>query len=139
MDDPIEISVSTDPDLMDLEMIHSELSDSYWARGRTMSEVKRTIENSISFGLYSEEKQIGFGRVLSDSVVFAYLMDFFILQEYRGRGLGTFFMNKIFENEKLKDVQAWLLATREHSLRQGLIWRWCLCWLLSRNMTISIL
>jgi GNAT superfamily N-acetyltransferase len=108
-----DYSVSNVSALLDLEMIHSELVTSYWAEGRTKEEVKRSIENSMSFGLYFHKTQIGFGRVLSDAIVFAYLMDFFILEEYRGQGLGTFFMKKILENEELVDVQAWLLATRD--------------------------
>ena len=62
------------------------LTETYWAKGRTIDEVKKTIENCLCFGVYLEEKQIGFARVCTDYTIFAYLMDVFILPEFRGKG-----------------------------------------------------
>lgn len=65
-----KISVSTDKSKLDLKTIHTFLTQSYWGKGRTPEQVKKTIENSMCFGIYLDDEQIGFARVLSDTVIF---------------------------------------------------------------------
>ena len=78
--------LSTDKTKIDVNAIHQFLSHSYWAEGIQMDLVKRSIENSLCFGIYHLEKQIGFARFISDFATFAYLADVFIVPEERGRG-----------------------------------------------------
>src|SRR5262245_8713588 len=59
--------VSTDPSRLDLALIHDFLANrSYWARGIPLDVVRRSIENSLCFGLYHGQSQIGFARVVTD-------------------------------------------------------------------------
>lgn len=97
---------------LDIEAIHDYLSNkSYWAKGRSLESVKKSIENSICFGLYDSENNIlGFARVVTDTVVFAYLMDFFIFDEYQGYGLGKKLAKHIIECPDCQ-VRLWFLAT----------------------------
>ena len=96
------------------------LTSSYWAEGRTVEEVKRSIENSICFGVYKDDRQIGFARVASDLTIIAYLMDVFIIKEYRGKGFSKLLLNRIFEDDRFKGVKKWILATKDaHSLYAG--------------------
>jgi N-acetylglutamate synthase-like GNAT family acetyltransferase len=112
-----EIIVSDDKSKLDVELIHKFLTTSYWAEGRTIEQVKNSIKHSICFGVYKDDKQIGFARVLTDCTVFAYLMDVFILEEFRGNGFSKFLLNTIFEDDRFKSVKKWMLATRDaHSL-----------------------
>ena len=114
MDDFI---ISDDKSKLDIKLIHNFLTNSYWAKGRTLNEVKRSIENSICFGIFSADKQVGFARVLTDFVVFAYLMDVFIIEEYRGKGLSKKLLQKIFSHERFKGIKKWMLATDDaHTL-----------------------
>ena len=59
----------------------------------------------------AEEKMLGFARVVTDKVVFAYLMDFFVFEDYRGRGLGKRLVKHIIEQPDLQ-VRLWFLATK---------------------------
>jgi GNAT superfamily N-acetyltransferase len=111
MIDPQRVTVSTDKDRLDIGLIHGFLSTTYWATGRTMVQVKASIEHSICFGLYVDGAQVGFARVVSDRTVFAYLMDVFILESFRGKGLSKVLLAEILACEELKDVPNWLLAT----------------------------
>lgn len=113
-----EIIISTDKEMLDISLIHNFLSTkSYWAMGRTKEEVQSSIENSICFGLYYQKKQIGFARVVTDKTIFAYLMDVFIVEDYRGKGLSKLLMNYIFEFPELKNMNTWFLGTRDaHNL-----------------------
>ncbi len=108
-----KITINQDKQSLDLDTIAGFLSTAYWSEGRTRSMIKTTIDNSICFGMYADGKQIGFARVVSDHVVFAYLMDVFILPEYRGNGYGYKLMDHIINKSELKAVQNWMLATSD--------------------------
>ncbi len=99
---------------LDLELIHRFLvEESYWARERTMEQTRTAIENSICFGVYEGERQVGFGRVVSDKATFAYIGDVFVIDEYRGRGISKMLMRYIVEHPELQGLRRWVLATRD--------------------------
>jgi N-acetylglutamate synthase-like GNAT family acetyltransferase len=112
-------TISTDKQYLDADVIHHFLSvDSYWAKGITMEKVKKSIEkSSICFGMYEgnpakgEAKQIGFVRAVTDFVRFAWIMDVFVLPEYRGRGLSKWLMETMVAQSELKDVRKMMLCT----------------------------
>jgi len=109
-----EFTISTDKQRLDLAVIHKFLSeDSYWARERSIEQTKTAIENSICFGLYDGDKQIGFARVVSDKATFAYIGDVFVLSEYRGRGLSKWLMQVIVDHPELQGLRRWVLATKD--------------------------
>jgi len=112
-----DILISDDKSKLDVKLIHKFLTTSYWAEGRTMEEVKSSIENSYCFGVYLGDRQIGFARVISDRTVFAYLMDVFIIEDQRGKGISKLLLNRIFEDDRFRNVKKWMLATKDaHSL-----------------------
>ena len=106
------IQISTDKTRLNINRIHSFLSkESYWAIGRDIETVKCSIENSLCFGLYIDNNQIGFARVVTDYAVFAWILDVFILKDFRGNGYGKKLMNAIMTHEKLQNLQRWGLGT----------------------------
>jgi GNAT superfamily N-acetyltransferase len=107
------VSVSTDKNKLDVPFIQQFLKDIYWAAGRTIEEVQITIDNSFCFGIYLNDKQIGFARVITDYVVFAYLMDVFITEEHRGKGYSSILIKNMITEPKLKEVKIWRLATSD--------------------------
>ncbi|HEX4899041.1 MAG TPA: GNAT family N-acetyltransferase [Pyrinomonadaceae bacterium] len=116
-----EFLISTDQRCLDREMIHDFLSrQSYWAKGRELEVVNRGIDNSLSFGIYRGEQQIGFARVVTDYATFAWLADVFVLEEYRGRGLGKWLIEVILAHPQLQGFRRWALATKDaHELYRG--------------------
>jgi len=112
-----EIIISTDSELLDRDFIHGFISRSYWAEGRSIEEMNTCIANSLNFGVYSEGRQIGYARVVSDTVQFAYIMDLFIDPEHRGNGHSKALMAYMLGSEELNRVKVWRLATKDaHSL-----------------------
>src|SRR6266536_552050 len=112
-----EFLVSTDPVRLDIEFIHAFLSNSYWAAGIPREVVERSIANSLCFGVYEGDRQVGFARVITDYSTYAYLADVFIIESHRGRGLAKFLMECITKNPDLQGLRRWTLATRDaHSL-----------------------
>lgn len=107
-----DFSISTDNDKLDITSIHKFLSnETDWAYGIPIQKVKKSIENSLNFGLYHKNKQIGFARIISDYSTIAYLGDVYILKEYRGKGLSKWLMNEITEHPNLQGLRRWILLT----------------------------
>lgn len=132
--------ISTDPARLDLDVIHSFLTNCYWAKGVPREVVARSIKNSLCFGAYDEggEKapleqksglnwapirrgtpvqgvraQIGFARVISDYATFAYVADVFVLESHRNRGIGKLLMECIKEHPGLQGLRRWSLSTAD--------------------------
>ena len=107
------ITISTDKTKLDVPFIQDFLKDIYWAAGRTMDEVQTTIDSSFCFGIYLNEVQIGFARVVTDYVVFAYLIDVFIAEEHRGNGYSSVLIGAMMNEPVLKNIKIWRLATAD--------------------------
>lgn len=110
--------LSTDKNKLQLNYIHSYLStESYWAKNIPLEIVKKSIEGSLCFGIYYNNNQIGFARVITDNATFGYLADVFIDKDYRGKGLSKELMIFIMEHETIKLLRRFMLATLDaHSL-----------------------
>ena len=105
--------ISTDKNRLDLTVIHTFLKTSYWAAGIPQEIVKRSIEHSLSFGLYKEDQQIGYARVITDYATFAYLGDVFILEPFRGQGLSKWLMEVVVTHPDLQGFRRWILLTKD--------------------------
>jgi len=116
-----EFLISTDRNRLDREMIHDFLSRrSYWAKGRELDVINRGIDNSLSYGIDRSEQQVGFARVVTDYATFAWLADVFVLEEYRGRGLGKWLIEVILAHPQLQGFRRWALSTKDaHELYRG--------------------
>lgn len=115
----METYITTDKEELDIAKIHQYISkESYWGMGRTLEDVQKTIQHSHCFGLYSESNdQLGFARVVTDFVVFAYLMDVIIFKEYQGKGLGDKLITYIVESDALRNIKTFALKTKDaHTL-----------------------
>jgi len=106
--------ISTDPTLLDLALIHDFLANhSYWATGRPLEVVGRSLSNSICFGLYEKGRQVGLARVGSDRATFAWLCDVFVLEAYRGQGLSKWLIESVVGHPSLQGLRWILLGTRD--------------------------
>ncbi|WP_431471609.1 GNAT family N-acetyltransferase [Nonlabens sp. SCSIO 43208] len=105
-------TISTDKSKLDLISIHEFLSkETDWAYGIPIDTVKKSIENSLCFGVYDQGQQIGFARVISDFSTIAYLGDVYVLNEYRGNGLSKWLMEEIMNHPNLQGLRRWILLT----------------------------
>ncbi len=106
--------ISTDQSLLDLPFIHHFLDkESYWANHIPLERLETAIKNSLCFGVYHQNKQIGFARVITDYAVFAYLADVFITPTYRKQGLSKWLVQTIMQHPNLQNLKRWLLATSD--------------------------
>ncbi|KAB2845857.1 MAG: GNAT family N-acetyltransferase [Melioribacteraceae bacterium] len=106
--------ISTDKSKLNLQIIHKFLSeDSYWSKNIPVEIVKKGIENSLCFGVYFNDEQVGFARIITDYVSFGYLADVFILPDHRGKGLSKWLMEEIMNYPDIKGLRRIMLATAD--------------------------
>ena len=111
-------------DQMDLAVIHQYLSEeSYWAKNIPVDVVQRSLQNSFCFGIFYQQKQIGFARLVTDKATFAYLADVFVLPQHRGKSLSKWLMETIHAHPELQGMRRWMLGTRDaHGLYAQFGW-----------------
>lgn len=124
MNRPLDGGLELDDDKarIDRDAVHRWLSEvSYWATGRPRETQDRLIAEAWRVvGLYDGERQIGFARAWSDGVSFVYLADVYVLEEYRGRGLGEALVRFMIEESEYAHVRWLLHTTNMHSLYRKL-------------------
>lgn len=109
-----EYNISTDKAKLNIHIIHDFISNhSYWGKGRSFDVVKKSIDNSMSFGVYYKNEMIGFARVVTDYATFGWIADVFILPDHQGKGLSKWLMEIILSHPELKAFRRWVLATKD--------------------------
>jgi GNAT superfamily N-acetyltransferase len=112
--------VSTDAARLDVAAIHAFLSETYWSPGIPLATVRRAIENSVCVGAYTNGRQIGFARMVTDKATFAYLADVYVLEEHRGNRLSKRMLESLLGLQELQGLRRMMLATRDaHALYES--------------------
>ena len=109
--------LSSDPELLDFDVIHGFLSQAYWCPGIPRALVEQAAKHSRPIGVYrcraDGRQQVGYLRVLTDFTSFAYLMDVFVLDEARGQGLAQWMVRTVLDDPLMQEVRSWMLVTRD--------------------------
>jgi GNAT superfamily N-acetyltransferase len=109
----MNLEISTDPNRLDMTLIHHCLSESaYWAIGRPREVVQRAFDNSLCFGAYHDGRLVGFARVVTDYATFGWLADVFVVEAHRGQGVGKALVQAVEDHPDLQGVRL-LLATKD--------------------------
>lgn len=106
--------ISTERARLDIAAIHRFIStESYWGQGRAVEVVRRSVDNSLAFGIYKGARMVGFARVVTDYATFAWLADVFVVDDERGQGLSKWLVEVILAHPDVQGLRRWLLATRD--------------------------
>lgn len=104
--------ITTDKTKLDIVAIHDFLSKhAGWCDNIPFDTVKASIDNSLNFGLFNNDKQIGFARVITDFSTIAYLGDVYVLDNYRGQGLAKILIDVVMGHPDLQGLRRWILLT----------------------------
>jgi len=111
-------TINTDKAKLNMGMIHHFLyTTAHWAVGRPMWIVRKSIENSLCFGVYDGDDQVGFARMVTDGATVGWICDMFILPQQRGKGLGRWLVECMMEHPDIQGLRRILLNTRDaHNL-----------------------
>jgi GNAT superfamily N-acetyltransferase len=107
------LEISTDRNRIDVSLVHYWLSQTYWASTRPLDVVQRIVQNSVCFGGYIEGRQVGFGRLVTDSAVFAWAGDMIVAPEERGRGYGRLILAAMLDYADNCGVLSIVLNSRD--------------------------
>lgn len=108
---------SDDKAALQIESVHQMLKDTYWCRGIPMTVLVKAIKNSICFGVYKNNQQVGFARVVTDQATFAWLCDVIIHPDHQGKGLGKMLVSFVQAHPQLQKLRRVCLVTKDaHSL-----------------------
>ncbi|KRG14668.1 GCN5 family acetyltransferase [Virgibacillus soli] len=111
--------ISKDKSLLELDTIYSWLQHSYWASKRSKNKIKKSIENSVCYGVYDGGKQIGFARVITDWTVMYWLCDVIIDEKYRGQGIGKKLIEEVIHDDDFKDLFGYLGTKDAHTFYEA--------------------
>jgi ribosomal protein S18 acetylase RimI-like enzyme len=114
-----EYYVSSDKSKLDIEAVKRLLKQSYWANERPVERILKSIEHSVCYGVYNNNEQVGFGRVVTDYATVFYLCDIIIDERHRGRGLGKMLMENIMASRDLEGLQGILATEDAHGLYEN--------------------
>jgi ribosomal protein S18 acetylase RimI-like enzyme len=106
-------AVSTDPNAVDLDTVYGFLRTTPWASGLSREALARALRNSLCFSLFEETRQIGFARVITDYVTYAYMCDVYIVESRRGQGLGSWLIRCVLEHPDIAPLKRIALITHD--------------------------
>lgn len=108
-----DYTVSTDLARVDVRFVHTFLTThTDWAKNRPYEVMEKAVQNSLNFGLYYGEQQVGYARVVTDYATFAWLCDVFVAHEHRNKALGKWLVDCVVNHPDLKTIRRILLSTR---------------------------
>ena len=120
-----DYAISTDKARIDVMAVHDFLANySYWAKDIPLETVRLSVQNSLCFGLFHHEKQVGFARIITDFATVAYLGDVYVLQKHRGKGLSKWLISQVMAYPYLQGLRRWVLLTADaHLLYEKYGWK----------------
>jgi len=104
---------TSDRSRIDLDAAYDLLVDTHWAGTLSREVLQRAAANSLCFGVLEGGRLAGFARVITDLATFAYLTDVVVHAEFRGQGLGQWFMERILDSPELRGLRRITLLTRD--------------------------
>jgi GNAT superfamily N-acetyltransferase len=117
MNFPVGYELTEDKAGIDPVAAHAFLTESYWAKGRDLETVRRSIEGSMVVAVFHEGKQVAMARAVTDCATFAYLQDVYVLEKYRGMRLSKAMVRHLMDHPKLTGISRWALFTKDaHTL-----------------------
>jgi len=108
-----DVTISTDESRLDYIFIHNYLKNSYWTPNLPYGDLIKKMKHSVNFGVYLQDQQIGYARIVTDFSVFAYLADVFISPIHQGNGYSKMLIKTIIEHDDFKEMNRFFLRTED--------------------------
>lgn len=107
-------TLSHDPALLDRRLIVGWITESsYWATGRPTEVQEAAIDRSLNVGAYDDDKQVGYGRLVTDGATFGWICDVFVLESHQGQGIARAMVRALLDHPSVATVGRFMLATRD--------------------------
>jgi GNAT superfamily N-acetyltransferase len=110
---PAGYELTEDKDRIDPVAAHAYLTRSYWAEGRDLDTVKRSIQGSMVVAVLHNGQQVAMARAVTDQATFAYLQDVYVIEGHRGLGISKVMVSHLIDHPKLAGIARWALFTKD--------------------------
>ena len=113
-----DIIITDDKSKFPVEQAIELLHTTYWAEKRAPEVIRKSIENSIVFGVYTADTNdlIGMARVITDFATTFYLADVVIDEKYCGNGIGKKLISTIVSDKRFSSLLGILVTRDAHGL-----------------------
>src|SRR5215212_3504199 len=108
-----ELTLSSERARIDVDAVLAMLHRSHWGGGVTRATLDRAIENSVCVGVYRGQRQLAFARAVTDLATYACLTDLIVIEDERGRGIGSWMIEALLEHPDLQGLRRVTLFTRD--------------------------
>ena len=117
-----DYTIDDDRFKINFDVVTDWLAETYWSPGIERSTVIRAADNSaIVVGAYFDHCQVGYARIVSDTVRFSYLADVYVDEAHRRHGIAGAMVRFLLAHPDMTDVQNCVLKTRDaHALYEEL-------------------
>ena len=114
----MDYRIVDNPEEIAAEEVAKLLKTTYWANERSIEQIEKSMRNSSCYGIFleSEDKLVGFARVISDYATTYYLADVVIDAEYQRQGLGTALISHIESQPEYSGLRGILITRDAHEL-----------------------
>ncbi len=103
--------ISCNPKDIILDDVMHLLKQAHWACSRDPITVLTSLQNSLCFSVFDNDRQIGIARVITDYATFAYICDVIIDEPYRSQRVGKWLITEVMNHPKLLSIDHWRLKT----------------------------
>lgn len=115
-----EFRLHDDRSAVDLVQLHALLTQTYWARNRSLEKLKTLVNHSTCFTLFKNDELAGFVRVTSDFASMSWISDMIIADAYQGLGLGRWVMQCVMTHPDFAETQFALQTLDAHAFYEKL-------------------
>ena len=81
-------------------------------RQASPEELEKALSGSwFAISAYCEDRLVGFGRVISDGVLYALVADLIVIPGYQGKGIGGAILNRLLDHCRAAGIRiVWLFS-----------------------------
>jgi len=93
------------------EQLLTQFRQQFWLKDRTLEDIESMERTCLIFCLIEKvtDNLVGFTRVLTDDVKYAYIHDVIVKDEFQGKGLGRYLIEAALEHPSLKNIMCFEL------------------------------
>ncbi len=106
-------TVCTGTQALDFDAVYEFLTKAPWATGLSQEAMRHALHNSLCFSLFREGSQVGFARLITDHVTYAYLCDVYVVEDWRGQGLGSWLIRCVLDHPDIRLIRRVSLITHD--------------------------
>ena len=119
------MNIEYDNEIPDKDKLFSLFISTSWNEKYQLNDTdlyKAIINSKFVVSVYIDSKLIGFGRIISDGILHALIVDIIVLPEFKRRGIGTIIINKLLNigyRNNIRDIQLFCVKGKKEFYKKN--------------------